>query len=474
MTLDAGSADKIYYQTRSMCPECTELVPGAVVAREGRVLVTRDCPEHGVFDGVVCSDQSWYEGLEPFDVDGIRPRAPRPEPDLGCPEDCGLCSEHRQIAGVAAVEISNHCNASCPACLANNQASFELEVDDVREAVETLLRNQDKVDTFALSGGEPTIHPRLFEMLSLLDRPEIGRIMVNSNGVRIAQDPEFCDRLAEHDNVYVCLHYDGPRSRELRGVSHETQERALTALLERGIKVVPLVLAAQGVNDGDLGATVTTLLSRSTAIKSVFLSMMTYAGSRGSSFHGDPLTRLTIPEAIGRVEAGSHGVLSRRDFMPLPMPNPLCAAIGYFLVMDGEITPLIRHADIERVVAYAKNANLGKVDEGLERLLRDAIDGIYASAEDYPDAPALLSKLRRLLLAIFPPDRSISPLERRRLAEEQLKTVYFMQFMDSWSFDSRRLEKCSCQHFLPGGKVVPSCGYYAYHRLKDPRFQLAP
>jgi uncharacterized radical SAM superfamily Fe-S cluster-containing enzyme len=45
-----------------------------------------------------------------------------------------------------------------------------------------------------------------------------------------------------------------------------------------------------------------------------------------------------------------------------------------------------------------------------------------------------------------------------------------MQFMDSWTFDSVRLAKCSCQHLLPGGTRIPSCGYYSYHRRLDPRF----
>jgi 7,8-dihydro-6-hydroxymethylpterin dimethyltransferase len=57
------------------------------------------------------------------------------------------------------------------------------------------------------------------------------------------------------------------------------------------------------------------------------------------------------------------------------------------------------------------------------------------------------------------------------LAEKHIRTVYLMQFMDAWTFDAKRLSRCSCQHVLPGGKIVPSCGYYSYHRRFDPRFQ---
>ena len=71
--------------------------------------------------------------------------------------------------------------------------------------------------------------------------------------------------------------------------------------------------------------------------------------------------------------------------MPLPMPNPLCAAIGYFFVMDGEITPLVPLAPVERVIEFTKNSNFGRADDDFEELLREVIDRVYAR----PDGPAL-------------------------------------------------------------------------------------
>ena len=63
-----------------------------------------------------------------------------------------------------------------------------------------------------------------------------------------------------------------------------------------------------------------------------------------------------------------------------------------------------------------------------------------------------------------------SARERAAIAEKSIKTVYLMQFMDSWTFDSVRLSKCSRQHLLPDGARIPSCGYYSYHRRFDPHF----
>lgn len=472
----ASSADDdtsgSYYSTRSLCPVCYELVPGRIFKRDGGVFVHRSCKEHGDFEALTCSDVAWYESLPRYMTEGVRPKAPQTEVALGCPDDCGLCGNHRQIAGTAAIEISNHCNASCPACLAQNEGSFELSVDDVEQAVEKVLQNQDALGVVTLSGGEPTIHPQIEEMLTRLDRPEIERIALNSNGLRIAEDDAFVARLAEQQKIYVCLHYDGDNAIGLRGIEHAVQKRALDRLRDAGVDVVPLVLAAQGVNDHTLGEVVLRLLTDYENVKSVHLSMMTYTGQGGAGFPGDPLTRLTIPGALDRLEESSGGALRKRDFMPLTMPNPMCAAIGYFLTMDGELTPLIPLADRDRVIEATKTGLFGTVNADFEALLRDTIDDIYANPERHPDAPKLLSKFKRLVEAVFPPggcDRAT----QLRAAERYIKSVYLFQFMDAWTFDTRRLSKCSCQHVMPDGKIISSCGYYTYHRRQDPRFSFA-
>ena len=60
----------------------------------------------------------------------------------------------------------------------------------------------------ALSGGEPTSHPRLFELLEIANRPEIGRVVVITNGLRLGRDRAFAERLKQ-TGAYVGLQFDG-------------------------------------------------------------------------------------------------------------------------------------------------------------------------------------------------------------------------------------------------------------------------
>ena len=465
---DPKDLGKLYYETRSLCPECGELVPGKVVPRGEQVFVERTCPQHGSFEALACSDRQWYERLPLFMTDTVRPKNPLARPQKGCPEDCGLCGAHTQVAATAAIEISNTCNGTCPVCLADNKETFELGPEEVLEAVQAVLKNQDHVDVVTLSGGEPTVHPRLFEIIDALQKPEIGRIAINSNGIRIAQDEEFVERLAQTRKTYVCLHFDGAGAKTLRGVEPEVQVKAVEQLDAHGIDMAPVVLAAKGVNDHELGAITEKLLLTWPSVKGVVITLMTYTG-RGAAFPGDPKTRLTIPEALDRIEAGTEGRIKKYDFMPLPMPNPMCAAIGYFLLMDGELTPLIQFGELQDVVSHVKKGHFGTLTPEFAQFIRDTIDRIWAHPSEYPQSERLLQKLKRLLALLFPRE-ALSHEERERRAMQHLRIVYLMQFMDSWTYDSKRLNRCACQHVLPGGKIVPSCGYYTYHRRFDPRF----
>ncbi len=368
-----------------------------------------------------------------------------------------------------AIEISNKCNANCPVCLGDNRGTFQMSLDEIRGLVDEAVRDQSHIGVLTLSGGEPTIHPLFFEILSMLDRPEIGRINLNSNGLRMAREPEFVDRLRQHPKVYVSLHFDGQAAESIRGTKTKIQELALDRLCEAGVSVVPLILGVRDINDRELGAMVPALLRRSPAIKTVIISLMAYTGANGSRFKPNPLGRLTTPDAIDSITLGSGMAIHREDFIPVPMPNPICAAIGYFFVDQEGVIPMIRAAGVDHAVACIQNQHFAQADEKMEAFFREMINNIYANPHDFPDSAGMLRRLRTFVERLCPAGGR--PATRQKaLAEESIKTVFIMQFMDGWTFDTERLSKCSCQHLLPGNRRVPSCGYYAYHRQRDARF----
>ena len=98
--------------------------------------------------------------------------------------------------------------------------------------LDAVVRNEGEPDVVQISGGEPTIHPRFFDVLDAARRRPINHLMINTNGMRIAQDEAFAARLAEYmPDFEVYLQFDSFERDALvalRGADlREVRERAL-------------------------------------------------------------------------------------------------------------------------------------------------------------------------------------------------------------------------------------------------------
>ena len=109
------------------------------------------------------------------------------------PYDCGLCPDHEQHSCLALVEITDQCNLTCPICYAESspRRPMHRSLEHVAFMLDRVVRNEGRPDIVQISGGEPTIHPEFFAVLDLAKERPIKHLMVNTNGVRIAQEPDF-------------------------------------------------------------------------------------------------------------------------------------------------------------------------------------------------------------------------------------------------------------------------------------------
>ena len=125
--------------------------------------------------------------------------------------------------------------------------------------LDCVVRNEKQPDVVQISGGEPTLHPDFFRVLDMCkDRP-IRHLMVNTNGIRIAQDEDFAKRLADFMPQFeVYLQFDSLRREplmQLRGADlRSIREKALERLNKFGISTTLVVTVERGVNDGELGS----------------------------------------------------------------------------------------------------------------------------------------------------------------------------------------------------------------------------
>src|SRR5512140_3525369 len=129
-----------------------------------------------------------------------------------CPSDCGLCNQHQSTAVLANIDLTNRCNLTCPVCFANANAAgyvYEPTFEQVERMLKQLLDCRPIPCTgVQFSGGEPTLHPRWFDILRRSRELGMTNIQAATNGLRFLE-PEFAERSREAGLHSLYLQFDG-------------------------------------------------------------------------------------------------------------------------------------------------------------------------------------------------------------------------------------------------------------------------
>jgi len=164
----------------------------------------------------------------------------------------------------------------------------------VEAILDRFLETEGRPEVVQISGGEPTIHPQILEILAAAKARDIRHVMLNTNGLRLAHDRAFVRDLARYQPA-VYLRFDGLaasthlalRGRDLRAVKRQ----ALDNLAEAGLNVVLVATIVRGVNadnkhpGGEIGDILRYGLEHP-AVLGVSYQPATFAGRCGE--HRDP------------------------------------------------------------------------------------------------------------------------------------------------------------------------------------------
>jgi uncharacterized radical SAM superfamily Fe-S cluster-containing enzyme len=459
-------SDIYFSSTRSLCPLCRELIDAKVIFRDGRVYFRKFCPEHGFSEALICNDSDWYLRSLSIIKPGTIPLYFSTEVEKGCPEDCGLCPDHQQHTCLPIVEITDACNLECPICLVHNRNRYFMTLEEYQAIIDRLILCEGTLDLINLSGGEPTIHPQFFQMIDMSIRPEILRVTVSSNGLRIAQDERFAAELAERD-VVLSLQLDGFRPEThiaLRGSDlTEIKAKALGRLMEYQISTSITVTLAKGVNEGEVGEILQYALENEHVL-SIMFQPTAYTGLRGRHFPRPDGERITIPDVISLIADQSEGLLEMSDFTSLPCSHPVCFALTYLLKLDdSSFVPIPRLVDVEQYLDIIKNRAIMGLEKESFEAIKDSVYRLWSSAGLVPDSEKVLKTIRDVLREISG-IRTFSPKEVLRLGEKRVKSILIHAFMDEDTFDISRAMKCCDQYPLPDGRLMPCCVYNTIYR----------
>jgi uncharacterized radical SAM superfamily Fe-S cluster-containing enzyme len=517
------TTESLLKRTTSRCPVCHSSVPAEVwkvsdgrggdsAAPTARVFLRRTCPEHGFAEACIASDARFYwlaqgdpqnqccggscKAAEGDATGTLGRNAIPPEMNHGgrgrrgehgeeknegpaqpsSSSASSAFSESSVVKGpdaierlstcLALIEIVNSCNLACPTCYADSPtgALDAVPLADVQRRIQGVLDRKGRIEILQLSGGEPTLHPQFFELLAWLHaHPGIDYVLLNTNGVRIANDDTFLDSLGKTfraGKFQLYLQFDGVQEaaqRALRG--GDLREMRKRAIERCGTLNIPITLAMTVTPENlpHLWDTVEFGLGfehvRGVSFQPVFGSgrvgketgdrrqgtEKTRAAGTGP-VAGLPPASCPLPPSLNTADvilalvAQSSSRLRYDDFTPLPCGDPNCATIGYLLKIGG----------------------VG----GTVRSISDFVD--FRQVQDF-----LRDKVR-----YTPEDLARCGCESEPLGEllHELETgmkgtaafrLFIKPFMDAWTWDEDRIDRC-CTHVIrPDGKLDSFCRYYS-------------
>ncbi len=491
--------DRIHRYVNAFCPRCHDERPdrplsdvprlsGWLAVRDERVWLERGCPSHGLVRTLYDEDPEILAYLEEWTAPTKAhiPDVPGNFDPIPSAYERGLSEMQTQHTCILLEDIAETCNLRCPTCFTDSSPDLHnvVAIGDVLANVDQRLeRENGRIDVLMLSGGEPTLHPQLPELLAELTARPITRILFNSNGIRIATDDALLDLLTQHrERVEVYLQYDGlslAAHRHHRGGDlRRVKATALQRLSEREIFTTLVMTAALGVNDGEIGDVV--MLAMDTPFVGG-VSIQPQFGS-GRSGYLDPLDRLTHTGVLKRLGSQTNNLVTWHDLTALPCSHPHCCSVGYLIRDDGgqwrSLVSLIGHDNLKEKLGLVANRIADTELPGELRLaVQESLLGLLSeqSSLSHPQIGHLwrsicencdlgMPTLLTLASAAALPGRR---RKLRRLLGERVVRVTIKPFMDMSTMLEERLVQC-CVHVgtrSTQDQCAPFCAVQAWPQL---------
>ena len=423
-----------------------------MIGEDGKVFYLKRCREHGVQKTLIADDIGYWKSQRDWLKPGDRPLTVATRTEHGCPYDCGLCPDHEQHSCLAIVEINEACNLSCPVCFADSSVKREAHrpLAEVERMLDLIVEAEGEPDLVQLSGGEPTIHPQFWEILNAAKARPIRHLMINTNGLRIAREPGFAERLAAYmPGFEVYLQFDSLKRdalMELRGADlTKVRVEALEALERANISTTLVVTLKKGANDDEIADIVRYALNWR-CVRGVTFQPIQDAG-RNDGF--DPKRHRMVLTEVRR-KIAEAGVFGLDDLIPLPCnPDQIC--IGYGLRNGREVQPVTAMLPRELFVAAVPNT---VTFESYPELREKVFELLSLSTAQGNTSEKLASLLCCLPEAAVP----------QEVAYENTFRVVVSQFLDRFNFDLGTVKR-SCVHFVRSdGTIIPFDTFNTFYR----------
>ncbi|ABL78105.1 tetraether lipid synthase Tes [Thermofilum pendens] len=483
--------EELIAYTQSACPECNSLLTAVIFKREGKVFIRKVCPEHGEFEELYFGDAEMYERFRRYQRDGkgnVISHLPVTAP---CPYNCGVCTRHRSHAALINIVLTNRCDLSCFYCFFFASKSgyiYEPSLEHIRYMLrQARLTEPVKPPAIQLTGGEPTLRDDLLEIIKMAREEGFTHIQLNTNGIRLAFDPELAVKVRQAGVNTVYMSFDGV-SPFSNPKNHWEVPYALDNLRKAGLGVVLVPTVIKHYNLSEVGKIIQFGLQNNDIVRGVNFQPVSIVGRMPRKERDKE--RVTIPDVIKAIEEQTGGQIKAEDWYPVPSVVPIsrfvealtgkpqlaftthfaCGAATYVWQEDGEIIPITRFVHVDEFFRFL-DAKADELEKGKNKyLVMLELMWNLRKFVDASKAPRRLREGNRLLKILY---RVFVKHDYESLGEFHYNTLFLgmMHFQDLYNHDVARVMRCDIHYVMPDGRQVPFCSFNVLPDLYRDRAQ---
>jgi len=339
-----------------------------------------------------------------------------------------------------------------------------------------------------ITGGEPLLRNDLIDIVRLAKEIGFKHVQVNTQGIGFVSNPDLAVKLRKAGVNVLYMSFDGVTP-YTNPKNHWEIPYILEALKKASLPVVLVPTIIKGYNDHELGKMIEFGLKHINVVRGVNMQPISLTGRVPRSEREK--VRITIPDAIIKIEEQTDGAISRDDWYPVPTAAPFshfvesltgrpqltltthfaCGAATYiFKEDDGKIIPITRFVDVKELMDnLEKLSNELRLGANKYMILIKTLNAIRRSV-DLNKAPKRLRKRGLLIKLLY---NILIKHDYSSLGEFHYKTLFLgmMHFQDLYNHDVARVQRCEIHYITPDGRLVPFCSFNVLQDLYRDRVQ---
>lgn len=305
--------------TKSLCSVCLEEIDAQLFLEDGKVIITKECRNHGKFNDMVDPKAELY--LKMISRMKIR---------------------HSPYGIV--IPVTFRCNLNCKWCYLPDRIT-EISSDSIRAIIDNCRHRY-----IVFSGGEPTLRDDLFELIAYVRRYSKRFIVLLTNGIKLA-NIDYIKRLKEAGLQYVIISFNGFSNEIYRYLNDndllELKLKALQNLKKLKLWTILSMTLAKGLNEDEFYNVYRYGIRNIDFIRQIrlrnfseiglyekrdhiYLSDMVELVSKATSFSIDELLQSNL-DCNGVFKTGNYFVVDVFETLKSRYSNSLWKSIRYWL-----------------------------------------------------------------------------------------------------------------------------------------------